>query len=461
MAQQISSVRVEPHGKPVGVSGWLLLFVVGVSVSSLSFLFRAVLELLSADHAVGQRVPLMIALTLVGWAAIFALFWFRDRRGPLTARGWMVLLLVAGIAAAFAPSPAMRAGEIVVETTRAERWSWLLQALLYNAVWQRYFSVSKRVRATYYSSRPRRPRLALCQIACLAVFDLSFLFGSAAVTTLQKIVPGRAERIVFGVSTESGTVVLPTDLEVIINRLRRRLGDIGIEAPQVDRDGTSDRQIVVVVPSSEYVAALIDWLTARNGLEFKEVVTGPFPSAEAAATNLDNASRAGTEILQQESDYWIVRATPLMTGDDVVMSRVKNDEYGRPGIILFFTEGGGRRMGEYSRQHLGSQLAIVLNNRVLSAPKIENEFLGRDVRISGNFSLREATSLAYALKAKQPLPVKLHVIGSETIESNRWVFRQVIRLALFSLVCVGAVLVLVFVGRSEGREPPNVPAPSE
>ena len=147
-----------------------------------------------------------------------------------------------------------------------------------------------------------------------------------------------------------------------------------------------------------------------------------------------------------------------MTGDDVVMSRVKNDEYGRPGIILFFTEGGGRRMGEYSRQHLGSQLAIVLNNRVLSAPKIENEFLGRDVRISGNFSLREATSLAYALKAKQPLPVKLHVIGSETIESNRWVFRQVIRLALFSLVCVGAVLVLVFVGRSEGREPLNVQA---
>src|SRR4051794_15940318 len=101
---------------------------------------------------------------------------------------------------------------------------------------------------------------------------------------------------------------------------------------------------------------------------------------------------------------------------------------------------GPRRFGDATRENVGRPFAIVLDNKVISAPVIREPILGGSGQISGNFTVEAANDLAILLRAGA-LPAPLTVIeqrvvgpglGQDSIEKGR------------TASWVGALLVVVF-----------------
>ncbi|MBI3878883.1 MAG: hypothetical protein HY301_02315 [Verrucomicrobia bacterium] len=65
-----------------------------------------------------------------------------------------------------------------------------------------------------------------------------------------------------------------------------------------------------------------------------------------------------------------------------------------PEVEIVLTENGQKLFADLTRQSVGRRLAIVVDGKLLVAPRIEMEIAGGRVRITGRFSLREAIELA-------------------------------------------------------------------
>src|SRR3546814_17127128 len=67
---------------------------------------------------------------------------------------------------------------------------------------------------------------------------------------------------------------------------------------------------------------------------------------------------------------------------------------GTPMVSFRFDTAGAKRFAEVTQQNVGQPFAIVLDNKVLSAPVIREPILGGSGQITGNFSVAEANDLA-------------------------------------------------------------------
>ena len=82
---------------------------------------------------------------------------------------------------------------------------------------------------------------------------------------------------------------------------------------------------------------------------------------------------------------------------------------------MSFDSQGSRKFGELTTNHVGELLAILLDGKVQSAPRINEPILGGNAQISGDFTFEEAQYLANILKAGAfPVGVK------NRRRANRW-----------------------------------------
>jgi preprotein translocase subunit SecD len=84
---------------------------------------------------------------------------------------------------------------------------------------------------------------------------------------------------------------------------------------------------------------------------------------------------------------------------------VVKDERGEPQIIARFNQRGGELFGALTKANLGNRLAIIVNGRVVSAPKIMSE-IHDQVAITGRFSTQEVQNLVNTLKDAVPSDAK-------------------------------------------------------
>ncbi len=101
--------------------------------------------------------------------------------------------------------------------------------------------------------------------------------------------------------------------------------------------------------------------------------------------------------------YFAVKRIPEQTGTDIAEARPTISISGDYEILVRFTEEGSRRFAEVTGAHVGEQLAIVLDGRLCSAPRIVDRIAGGYAQITGKFSQREAVELANAFTYPLPL----------------------------------------------------------
>jgi len=119
-----------------------------------------------------------------------------------------------------------------------------------------------------------------------------------------------------------------------------------------------------------------------------------------------------------------------LEGDVITNARVVNDALGNPEISMSMNAEGAKKWkiitGAAASQTPKKSIAIVLDNVVYSAPRVDNEIAGGNSSISGQFTIDEAEDLANVLKAGK-LPAKIRIIeeavvgptlGEEAIQSG-------------------------------------------
>ena len=98
------------------------------------------------------------------------------------------------------------------------------------------------------------------------------------------------------------------------------------------------------------------------------------------------------------SSYYLVKKVPAVSGADLKTARPAPDENNRPAVSFTLNSDGGRRFGKVTSENIGRQLAIVLDGRVQSAPRIDGR-ITTDGRIYGSFTPQEAQDLALILRS--------------------------------------------------------------
>ncbi|HRY30038.1 MAG TPA: protein translocase subunit SecD [Elusimicrobiota bacterium] len=125
----------------------------------------------------------------------------------------------------------------------------------------------------------------------------------------------------------------------------------------------------------------------------------------------------GTELLPgKEENFYLVRATPEMTGSLLTNARVEmGGQYsGLPVVSLEFSPEGAKRFADVTEANVQRQLAIVLDGIVQSAPVIRTRIPDGRAIIEGNFTPEDAKLLKTVLQAGS-LPAPLEIVEERTV----------------------------------------------
>jgi preprotein translocase subunit SecD len=184
-----------------------------------------------------------------------------------------------------------------------------------------------------------------------------------------------------------------------IEIVRRRIDETGTREPSIQRQG--DNRILVQLPGVDDPERIKNLLGQTAKLTFRLV--------DETANPLDTHAPPGEEILPSSEDNrnYVIQKRVMVSGDTLVDAQPSFQD-GMPVVSFKFDSLGGRRFGEATRVNVGHLFAIVLDNKVISAPVIREAIMGGSGVISGHFTTQSAQDLALLLRAGAlPAPIKI------------------------------------------------------
>ena len=201
--------------------------------------------------------------------------------------------------------------------------------------------------------------------------------------------------------------------------IERRVNDLGVAEPSIAQQGTNGDQILVQLPGVTDVDRAKEIIRSTGLLELKIVEQGPTPTREALLVG--GQVPPGMDILPGATGtpgdtgtvYYLVRKVAAVTGRDLRNARQSLDENNQPAVGFTLNSEGGRKFGNATAENIGRQLAIVLDGRVQSAPRIESR-ITTEGRITGSFTNEEVQNLSLILRSGA-LPASLTYLEERTI----------------------------------------------
>jgi preprotein translocase subunit SecD len=200
--------------------------------------------------------------------------------------------------------------------------------------------------------------------------------------------------------------------------IRRRVDALGITEPEIAEYGQGSYELVVELPGVSDPTRVKDIIQSTAMLELKIVRGGPYASKEEALASFGGVLPPDTELLPGTSDsgapaWYLVDRIAAITGRDLSGAEPSQDANGRPDVNFTLTRAGASRFAEITQRNIGKQLAIILDNRVQSAPVIENQISDRG-QIEGNFTTQQVADLALKLRSGA-LPASISYLQEQTV----------------------------------------------
>ena len=246
--------------------------------------------------------------------------------------------------------------------------------------------------------------------------------------------------------------------------IERRVNELGVTEPSIAQQGQGGDQILVQLPGVTDVDKAKGIIQQTGLLELKIVEQGPAATRESLLVN--GQVPAGMEIVPGAPSpgdpgggtvYYLVRRAAAVAGKDLRNARPTIDENNQPAVSFTLNNDGAARFSKVTGENIGRQLAIILDGRVQSAPRIESR-IAADGRITGSFTQEEVQNLSLILRSGA-LPASLDylqemtigpTLGADSIRSG--VIASVVGLLLvisfmliyYKLSGVNAVVALVF-----------------
>ncbi|GAC1341260.1 MAG: hypothetical protein NVSMB18_12970 [Acetobacteraceae bacterium] len=192
-----------------------------------------------------------------------------------------------------------------------------------------------------------------------------------------------------------------------IEIVRRRIDETGVLDPQITRQG--DARIVVQLPGIEDPNRVKELIGKTARMTFRLL---------DETANLAGAPPPGVDFLPVDGQAGVrepVRRRVEVDGANLTDARPGQDQQAGRWVVNFtFDSVGARRFGDVTTANVGRRFAIVLDEKVISAPVIQTPIIGGHGQISGNFTAKSAQDLSVLLRAGA-LPAPLTVIEERSV----------------------------------------------
>jgi SecD/SecF fusion protein len=232
--------------------------------------------------------------------------------------------------------------------------------------------------------------------------------GTITEVTLDQPEPGLLR---YTLTDEGITYRMGSALTQSIEVVSRRVNELGTTEPVIQRQG-NDR-ILVQVPGLQDPQRLKDILGQTAKLTF-QMVDQTMPVEEA----IQGRPPAGSTVLYSTDDPpipYLIENRVIVSGENLVDAQASFDQRTNEPVVSFrFDAKGASRFGQATQQNVGKLFAIILDNQVISAPRINEPILGGSGQISGNFTVESANDLAVLLRAGA-LPADLTIVEERTV----------------------------------------------
>ncbi len=232
--------------------------------------------------------------------------------------------------------------------------------------------------------------------------------------------------------------------EQALETIRNRIDQFGVSEPDIRRQG--ERRILIQLPGVRDTQRAKDLIGRTALLEFKllDEINDPADAEKGKVPR-------GTELLYQDKEDretqrvtkipFLVKKRSLLTGAYLTDAKVEIDsQYNEPYVSIKFDKKGARIFAKITEENVKKRLAIVLDNKVYSAPVIQEKIPGGEARITGSFTDQEARDLAIVLRAGA-LPAPVNILEERTVGPS--LGSDSIRKGIMSM-CVGFVFVIFF-----------------
>src|SRR5690606_12108817 len=247
-------------------------------------------------------------------------------------------------------------------------------------------------------------------------------------------ISAEGSRVLVSATDSHRKALLDDAVERSLEVVRRRLDESGLVEPSITRQGRDS--ILVQMPGVEDPAQIRALLGTTAQLNFHWVA-----DSRSNAARIQRPLADGSQTLRPERQV-------AMAGEHVRDAQLGfNAESGQPVVNFRLDSAGTRIFGDLTQANVGRALAIVLDNRVITAPVIRSVIAGGQGEISGAFTSKEASEVALLLRSGA-LPAPLDVVEERTIGPD--LGSDAISMGLTTGL-LGAALVLAFMLLAYGR----------
>ena len=181
--------------------------------------------------------------------------------------------------------------------------------------------------------------------------------------------------------------------------VRRRVDEVGTREPTIQREGSN--RILIQVPGIGSAAELKALIGTTAKLTFQAVIR--------RTTDANELAGPGNILLpsvDEEGVYYVLEDVPVVTGEDLVDAKPDFDQNGAPAVAFRFNPSGARKFGDYTAENIGQLFAIVLDNQVISAPRINSHISGGSGIITGSFRCGKCHQPGGPAARRVPFPQK-------------------------------------------------------
>jgi preprotein translocase subunit SecD len=227
----------------------------------------------------------------------------------------------------------------------------------------------------------------------------------------------------------AGTAVDAEKMRTATRIVENRVNGLGVTEALVQQAG--EQRIVVELPGIEDPTVAIATIQETGLLEFVDMGSTPLIAGAVIVTDI-----ATSESPQPDEQVWHT----VMTGDAIENVQVSRDPSGQYVIQFRLNSEGAEIFADYTTNHVGEFLGIVLDKTVISAPNVNEPITEGEGVISGAFTIESANNLAVQLRYGS-LPIPLKVVETRTIGPS--LGEDSLQKSLIALL-IGVIVVILF-----------------
>lgn len=197
-----------------------------------------------------------------------------------------------------------------------------------------------------------------------------------------------------------------------IEVIRNRIDEFGVRETSIQKQGQDE--IVVQLPGVTDRNRAIDIIGKTAMLEFKIVSSDLDKLKQAIQGNVPEGYEL--KYSQEDNEPLLLEKQAALTGDALTSASVRfsQSEFNEPVVGLEFNAQGAKKFAQITADNIGRRLAIVLDGKIQSAPRIKEAIPSGEAVITGRFTVEQAQDLAIILRVGA-LPAPMYIEEERTV----------------------------------------------